>query len=160
MHNTVGLQGATDCQSWVADPCVGPNLLNALNVFVSPVAVVSITFRCPLETLPISFPLFAVHFCICCKFLYLLRSFSNVLCCVVLWTLMKIISDLACLLTTWMILLPLYRPAHWTYTVDEVWGHRRSDYHHQLHCWKFPKVNSHLDEDRQHWSSVFKNHWK
>ena len=53
------------------------------------------------------------------------------------------------------ILLPLYRPAHWTYTVYELWGHRRSDHHRQLHCWKFPKVNSHLDKiDTNHPSSI------
>ena len=41
-----------------------------LDVLVSPVAAVSITFRSPLETLPLLFSVFAARFC-------------NVLCCVV-----------------------------------------------------------------------------
>ena len=85
----------------VADPYVEPYLFDVLDVFVSPVATVSITFSCPLETLPLSFLLFAVRFslccafvyvllvcvcaarlCMCCAFLYLLRV--SVMCCVVL----------------------------------------------------------------------------
>ena len=46
-----------------------PYLFDVLDVFVSHVATVSITFSCPLETLPLSFLLFAAHFCICCAFL-------------------------------------------------------------------------------------------
>ena len=67
MHNTV--QGARR----VTDPCVEPNSFNTLVVFVSPVAAVSITFSCPLESLPLSFSVFAARFCICCAFLYLQR---------------------------------------------------------------------------------------
>ena len=59
-----------------------PNLLDVLDVFVAPVAAVSITFRCPLETPTLSFSVIAAHFC-------------NVLCCVV--KLMKIFSYFACL---------------------------------------------------------------
>ena len=40
-----------------------PNLLDVLGVFVAPVAAVSITFRCPLETLPLSFSVCAARFC-------------------------------------------------------------------------------------------------
>ena len=67
----------------VADPCVEPYLFDVLDIFVSPVATVSITFSCPLETLPLSFLLFATRSCICCAFVYLLRV--SVMCCVVLW---------------------------------------------------------------------------
>ena len=45
---------------YVADPCVEPYLFDVFDVFVSPVAAVSITFSCPLETLPLSFSL------VCC----------------------------------------------------------------------------------------------
>ena len=71
----------------VADPCVEPYLFDVLDVFVSPVATVSITFSGPLETLPLSFLLFAARFSLCYTFVYVLHisvfaaRFCNVLCC-------------------------------------------------------------------------------
>ena len=93
MHNTVlysHCRGAEEPR--VADPCVEPYLFDVLDVFVSHVATVSITFSCPLETLPLSFPLFATRLC-------------NVLCCVV--KLMNMFSYFACVLTTCMCFLKL-----------------------------------------------------
>ena len=94
MHNTLlysHCRGAEEPHSApelrVADPYVEPYLFDVLDVFVSPVATVSITFSCPLETLPLSFLLFAVRFSLCCAFVYVLRisvfaaRFCNVLCC-------------------------------------------------------------------------------
>ena len=51
MHNTVlysHCRGAEEPR--VADPCVEPYLFDVLDVFVSPVATVSITFSGPLDT--------------------------------------------------------------------------------------------------------------
>ena len=77
-------------EPWVADPCVEPNLFDVVDIFVSPVAAVSITFSGPLETLPLSFSVFAARFC-------------NVLCSVV--KLMKMFSYFACVLSTCMCFL-------------------------------------------------------
>ena len=74
MHNTVlysHCRGAEEPR--VADPCVEPYLFDVLDVFVSPVATVSITFSGPLETLPLSFLLFAARFSLCYTFVYVLR---------------------------------------------------------------------------------------
>ena len=105
MHNTVlysHCRGAEEPHSApeprVADPYVEPYLFDVLDVFVSPVATVSITFSCPLETLPLSLLLFAARLCMCCAFLYLLRV--SLMCCVV--KLMKMFSYFACVLTTCM----------------------------------------------------------
>ena len=84
MHNTVlysHCRGAEEPR--VADPCVEPYLFDVLDIFVSPVATVSITFSGPLETLPLLFLLFAARFSMCCAFVYVLRV--CVMCCVVLW---------------------------------------------------------------------------
>ena len=111
-HNTVlysHCRGAEERR--VADPCVEPYLFDVLDVFVSHVATVSITFSCPLETLPLSFLLFAARFSLCYAFVYVLHisvfaaRFCNVLCCVV--KLMKMFSYFACVLTTCMCFLKL-----------------------------------------------------
>ena len=93
MHNTVldsHCRGAEEPHSApeprVADPYVEPYLFDVLDVFVSPVATVSITFSCPLETRRFFYLLrvcvCAARLCMCCTFLYLLRV--SVMCCVVL----------------------------------------------------------------------------
>ena len=42
----------------------GTEFVDVLDVFVSPVAAVSITFSCHLETLPLSFSLIAIRVCV------------------------------------------------------------------------------------------------